>query len=248
MNKKTSLKIDIINFDFEGLEQEAIVAYPEKTPAPGVIFIHGHQGNAYNSLLAGRKLLEQGYAVFLPSMLGYGYSEGKPDYCGPKTIGAIYEGAKIFFEDPKVDKSKIAIYGVSRGAMTASQIITQNKFHFAAAVLEAGAYDFETFYTDPKTPEEIKYKLYKETGATNEELKNRSAIRSAENIDCPVLLLHGSVDDRVSVEQAKTFAQELEKYNKKYQLTIIEGAGHRLARKNRYEYVFSFLKDYLSFI
>ena len=167
MMQTIKLELEIKTYDFDGLKQEAIVAYPSKIPAPGVIFIHGHMGNAYNSLLAGRKLLDQGYAVFLPSMLSYGYSQGKPDYCGPKTIEALYKGIEIFFHDPNVDHDRIAIYGVSRGAMTVAQIITHNKYKFAASILEVGAYDFEKFYNSslrflsyrPRSEKEVRNKL-----------------------------------------------------------------------------------------
>lgn len=247
MMQTIKLELEIKTYDFDGLKQEAIVAYPSKIPAPGVIFIHGHMGNAYNSLLAGRKLLDQGYAVFLPSMLSYGYSQGKPDYCGPKTIEALYKGIEIFFHDPNVDHDRIAIYGVSRGAMTVAQIITHNKYKFAASILEVGAYDFEKFYNDPKTPQEVKDKIKEETnGASNEELQERSSIHNMKNIDAPVLILHGDKDERVPVTQAQLLSEVLKQFHKPHELVILENAGHRLARKGRYEHVFLFLKKHLT--
>lgn len=246
MEKKTLLELEIHGFDFEGLEQEAIGLFPKQTPAPGVIFIHGHIGNAYSSVSLGKRLIDRGYAAFLPSMMGYGNSAGTPDYCGPKTIEALYKGFEIFINDPRVDKKRVAIYGVSRGAMTAAQIITQNAFQFAAAVLEVGAYDFEKFYNDPHTPQGIKDTIVREISEPlHDGLHLRSAIRKAEQINCPVFILHGAQDERVNVEQAKFLDAELTRLNKQHELVIIENAKHDLRKFKRYSYIFPFLEKNL---
>ena len=45
-------------------------------------------------------------------------------------------------------------------------------------------------------------------------------------VNVPVLLIHGSVDHRVLLRQAKMYLKELEKYNKPHQYLELEGAGH----------------------
>jgi dipeptidyl aminopeptidase/acylaminoacyl peptidase len=45
-------------------------------------------------------------------------------------------------------------------------------------------------------------------------------------VNVPILLIHGSVDHRVLLRQAKMYLKELKKHNKPYKYVELEGAGH----------------------
>ncbi len=63
-----------------------------------------------------------------------------------------------------------------------------------------------------------------------EAYKNRSAICWADEIDTPLLLLHGDADERVDVCHSVKMAEKLKEYNKEHELVIYAGGNHALLR------------------
>ena len=58
--------------------------------------------------------------------------------------------------------------------------------------------------------------------------ERRSAIRWAERIDVPLLILHGGRDESVSPTHALALATRLQALGKPYELVIRSGANHVL--------------------
>jgi dipeptidyl aminopeptidase/acylaminoacyl peptidase len=67
-----------------------------------------------------------------------------------------------------------------------------------------------------------------EVGVSKKEWTKRSVINYIENIECPILIIHGQKDERASVEQARIFADALSKKQKNFELFIVPGADHGL--------------------
>jgi pimeloyl-ACP methyl ester carboxylesterase len=59
-------------------------------------------------------------------------------------------------------------------------------------------------------------------------LQDRSAVRWADKLDVPVLLMHGTADWRVYAVEALHLAQELQRANKTYQLMMFANDSHGL--------------------
>ena len=79
-----------------------------------------------------------------------------------------------------------------------------------------------------------------------EEYEARSATYWADKINVPLLIQHGEADDRVSLEQAKKLAQELDKYGKVSKLITYPGGDHGLsAHKGGRPEIFKWLNKYL---
>ncbi|MFK8054111.1 MAG: alpha/beta hydrolase family protein [Woeseiaceae bacterium] len=69
-------------------------------------------------------------------------------------------------------------------------------------------------------------------------LTENSPARRAEDIQVPVLLMHGDKDTVVDVSQSKLMAKRLRKYDKDHQLIILEGGSHHLSLyRNRLRYL-----------
>lgn len=244
--KKKDLHIQSVTYDFDGLKQEMVFVLPEKSPAPGIIFIHGHRGNSYAALIVGKAYQEMGYAVCLPTMMGYGNSQGKQDYCGPQTIAAVKKGIEIYLQQDFVDKDKVGIHGVSRGAVTASLLTADPELSLKAAVFEAGAYDLEYLYKNQTIPESTRKNIERETGgSSSEELHKRSSIYSADKIRCPVMLLHGEKDDTFPVEQATMMDKKLTESKVPHILALMPEKEHFLGKQGRETHAFPFLNGYL---
>lgn len=133
------------------------------------------------------------------------------------------------------DTKNIFMEGSSSGGEMTYMVCKEDN-RIRAAVSGAGVSDLVQVYNEREDRMKDVYKLY--IGGSPEELpeeyKIRSAINWADKIKVPLLLKHGTEDDRVSVNQSKKLAEELEKYGKEYKLVIYEGAGHELKGTNNF--------------
>lgn len=227
---------------------EGVFIRPEgKGTFPGVVVVHGHGGFGLWgwALRMGFHLHRIGFAVFLPSQTGHGFSEGDPDLAGPRTIDGIVDGVKIFLQEEYVDKNKLGIWGVSSGATVSSLLLVKHPDLFKTGVLEAGVYDLKKDFERPDILPEIKEQIIKECGATKEALIERSSLSIMENLSAPVLVLHGNQDDRASVEQAILLDKRLNELGKEHKTVILKSSGHHITKETISKYTFPFLKIYL---
>ena len=181
-------------------------------PWPAVLFIHGHQlvrdgGEAYVKTGALGLMARRGYVAAAVSQPGYGNSDGPADFCGPFTKDAVLTAIAFLRKQPSVSPNKTALYGYSRGAIVASMVATQDQ-ELAAVILGGGAYDFFKWYPTPLAGIDANIKF--ESGLSDEAFKARSALYHAEKIQSPILLLHGTNDERVPLQQARAFAAKLQ--------------------------------------
>ena len=242
--KFTKEKIDISRIVYKsgGKKLEGLIFKPKgEGRFPGVIFIHGHKSDCWNSSMFGYRLAKNGFSAFLPSQLGYGLSDGKPDFCGPKTVQGVIEGIKIFLGEKFVDKDRIGIWGISRGAIVSSLIAVKKPEIFKLAVFQSGAYEMKSNYKTTKI-KGIKTVFKKEAGTSTKAFKERSSIYDMDKINFPVLILHGENDNRISVKQAKMLDDKLIGFKKKHK-TIIFPLDHYLTKTSINKYTLPFLNN-----
>jgi len=172
------------------------------------------------------------------SQPGYGNSDGPPDFCGPRTQGAVVRALALLRSKPFVNPDKVVIYGYSRGAIVAAMVATSDP-RLAGVVLGAGAYDFATWYPTPLRG--IDTNIQQEAGTTAEAFRSRSALYHVEKITAPVLILHGGKDDRVPLQQAERFAQALQGRGARVKIVVFPAAGHAIPVEGQYREVLPFL-------
>lgn len=242
---KEELNISRVTYESDGVELEGLIFKPNQSGKfPGIIFIHGHMSSCWDSSLTGYFLSKSGFAVFLPSQMGYGLSGGKSDYVGPKTVEGIIDGIKMFLDEPFVDRNKIGIWGISRGATAAALIATKEASIFKVAIFQSGAYEMKKNY-DSTRIEGMRENIEKEAGTTNTAFRERSPLYDMEKINFPTLILHGEKDENISVEQAHLLDQELNRLGKTHKTVIIPEAPHFISRQTRRQFVFPFLEKEL---
>jgi len=210
-------------------KMEALLFKPSGDgPYSALVMIHGHSTDCFLFKESGKGYAKANYVVFAPSMLGYGRSKGYSDFGGPKTLTGLLDGIEYLKSLPYVNSSKIGIYGFSRGAHAASLLTTQTK-DLKCAVLVGGIYDFRVHYdwASAHLPG-VKKIIEDEVGVSKKEWTKRSVINYIENIECPILIIHGQKDERASVEQARILADALSKKQKNFELFIVPGADHGL--------------------
>ena len=64
-------------------------------------------------------------------------------------------------------------------------------------------------------------------------VERRSAVRWAERIRAPLLILHGGQDGSVSPKHAIALAARLEELKREYELHVIAGGRHTLGERSR---------------
>lgn len=137
---------------------ELFVAKPAgNDPWPVILFVHGHQSRprpggrvftrldrqpALATVEEGRptRMRDRDYIAAALSLPGYGATSGPPDFCGPRSQAAVRGALDHLLALPDVDRNKVAVYGVSRGAATAAMVATGDS-RITALILVAGCYD-----------------------------------------------------------------------------------------------------------
>ena len=195
---------------------------------PGVVMIPGFGGTARDLVPLGVRMANSGFAAISVSQLGFGTSDGPPDFVGPKTINAIVTGYRKLQKEAYVDPKRMGIYGYSRGGMAASLLAVELD-DLKAAVLGAGIYDLRKFYDDTPLPGARK-NVIAETGLNPEAIRVRSSILQMEKLKCPVLIMHGGKDERVPVNQAYMLRDRLTKLNKDFEFKIFPESGHSIGQ------------------
>ena len=201
-------------------------------PWPAILFVHGHQiderpgARVFADVGRLTRLVDRGFVAAAVSMPGYGKTPGPPDYCGPRTQAAIEAALDHLADHPAVDRDRIALYGVSRGAIASAMVATRHA-QFKALVLVAGMYDLAESYPtgDPGLDQNIE----RETGATPDAFAARSALLHAEKIRAATLILHGENDVQgKSVDQARRLAAALRARGVDVREEIFPSVGHRI--------------------
>jgi len=227
-------------------------------PWPVILFVHGYQweqrpgGRAFDKIIGERpeiatidegrlqKMAARGYFAASVSQPGFGASTGPSDFCGPKTQEAVMAAFDHLLNLPDTDKTRVALYGVSRGAATSSMVATKDP-RITALILMAGVYDLEESY--PTGDKDLDDNIRNETGATPEAFAERAALRYADRIKASTLILHGSKDTRGDVlSQAERLAAKLEKAGTPVRLRIYENRPHKIPLPEQWEEITPFLK------
>lgn len=131
-----------------------------------------------------------------------------------------------------------------------SYLLLKNKLDFNATVIIAGVSDLNL---NIKNRNDMEFGVFSQLIPNYQnqkitELSKRSAINWANELNSPVLLIHGSADWRVSVEHSRIMAKKLKKFNKPHKLVIYQDGEHELKkhRKALYEEVHKWLSVYSS--
>ncbi|MEE8304639.1 MAG: alpha/beta fold hydrolase, partial [Candidatus Tectomicrobia bacterium] len=222
---------------------------PEGSGAwPVVLFVHGHQigqrhgGEVYVHGGRLRRMVYRGYVAAAVSQPGYGNSDGPPDFCGPFTQDAVLRAIQFLRDKPFVHPNKVALYGVSRGAIVSAMVAAQDP-RLAAVILVAGMYDLDKGY--PTGLHGLDTNIAREAGISRQAFNVRSAVYHAEKIRAPVLLLHGASDDRFAPTQVEAFARQLMAHGVPVRIKIVSGAGHGIPIATQYKEIYPFLLEHL---
>ena len=218
-------------------------------PWPMIVLIHAHQqknrdgGKVYVRYGSLGRWAKKGYVTVSVSQPGYGKSDGPPDFCGPFTQNAVRTVIDLMQQKAFVDPERIALYGVSRGAIVAGMIAARYPNLTRALILHSGAYDLAQAY--PTGRKGLDKNIKKEAGTSEEAFKARSLLFHVDDIKAAVLILHGGKDDIFPVGQAERLAEKLTAKGLPVQLEIFRNYGHKLPPKKWAPHFSKFITQYL---
>ena len=179
-------------------------------------------GNGWHQLLA-----QKGYIVWIcdnRSASGKGAESTWAAYrnLGELELRDIEDGVSYLKSQPYVDGARIGINGWSYGGYMTAYALTHST-SFKIGVCGAPVTDwhlYDTIYTE----------RYMATPQNNGEGYDKSSvIKAAKNLSGKLLLIHGTIDDNVHMQNSIQFIYELEKAGKQFELMLYPKSRHGVA-------------------
>ena len=219
-----------VTFFSQGQAVAANLSLPSES-APCVIMSHGLEGNKGSTkwqLLATR-LCEAGIASLRFNYRGCGQgterSQGKFE---ETTLGGRiqdFKAALDFVQGTEVDSSRLGVIGSSLGGVVAIavwderikvMVLMATPHQFPAPTKNQLRHTQDTEYFDLPSGRRIRTRFLKE-------LWHQDIGHDVGRVKCPLLIIHGSADKDVPVENARRL---YEKANEPKRLEVIPGGSH----------------------
>ncbi len=243
------------SFKFEARDMTPVQGYitlpksQSNAPKPAVILVHGgpHLRDEWGYDPEVQLLALSGYAVVQVNYRGSKGFGWKFESSGFKQWGQnmqydIIDGVNHLAEKGYIDKSRLCIMGASFGGYSALQSSILAPELFKCAIASSGVYDLELLVNDNEY-KEAQYLVHRVGSKKVQNL--HSPVNVIEKLQAPLLLAHGTKDERTPFEQAEVLIRQLDKHNKPYEWIEYENEGHGLFNNdnqyNFYENVLSFL-------
>jgi dipeptidyl aminopeptidase/acylaminoacyl peptidase len=217
----------------DGVDIPAYLTVPHgEPPFPLVVLPHGGP-------FVAETILFDEWAQLLAN---YGYLVLQPQYRGSQNYGMKFyqsafidggqggykmqddkdDGALYLVEQGLAERDRLALFGWSYGGYAALVAAARDPQIYQCVVAGAAV-------SDPLM--QVNYYRYQMRGAQRDEQLHMwddsvSPIKVADKVNVPLLLVHGSVDQRVPPDHVKKYRRELEKFNKDYRYVELKGADH----------------------
>lgn len=246
----------------DGLELDTFLTLPMGRavgdggiPLPLVLLPHGGPQVADNAEFDTwtEFLASRGYAVLQVNFRGtdgYGYNFRA---AGLKRWGLemqddLADGVAWAVSQGVAESARVCIVGASYGGYAALMGVVKTPGLYRCAVSFAGVSDLPDLilhWGNYIGGDEWGEKQIGRIWGDRERLRATSPARQAERIRVPVLLVHGTVDRAVPIEQSETMVKALKRAGKTYRYIEQEGGDHYLSR---YEHRLEFFKAMESFL
>lgn len=235
-NVKAPIEVSYRSFD--GLYIQGFLYLPpdmqEGARYPAVVQVHGGGTNSYvrTQNLLEHYLASKGYVVMAINYRGgSGFGRefqdiGVNDWVGGQAHDAAM--AADFMRSLPYVTGKVGIYGYSYGGIMSLGTIVRHPEKFDAAVPMGGIYDFG----DALTNADRLGKIFAQTGhggppEQRKEVYDRSnTLLRIENIQTPLLIMHGEEDVRAPFRQYEMAVDLLKKHGKSFESKSYPGEPH----------------------
>jgi len=241
----------------DSLEIPAYLTIPKNKPEglmPAVIMPHGgpwaRDNLTYDSWA--QFLANRGYVVLQPNFRG---STGYGDRYESLGYGAwgramqddLTDGTRWLIDQGFVDPERICMVGGSYGGYASLMGIIKEPALYKCAAAWAAPTDIKRLLKDWGDYDSDNWDYRRVAGQlSKKEITRISPIKRIEDINAPVLLVHGTEDHRVDVEYSKSLSKKLKKAKKKYKYVEFEEESHFLEEEANRETWFRELEAFLA--
>ncbi len=214
-----------------GSKLHGILAVPDAKHFPLVIICHGYASSARSKTRVelSRQLLQRGIASFGFDFTGCGESEGE---LAQLTLSQGIEDLTAAYSHVKKTGTKIGMLGSSFSGSVAVLFAAGNAVD--AIALKSPVSDYGSLPNARLDTEMRQRQFYGDASKYD-------IYSSAEKIKEPTLIVHGSSDDIVPVEQSKNLFSHLRCEKK---LEIIEGADHRYSDDEHFSRMMAYVSEW----
>ncbi len=235
--------VEYVTFEArDGMKIPAYITIPHgEPPFPLVVMPHGgpfaRDQSGYDEWA--QMLANNGYLVIQPQFrgsTGFGIALEKAAYEdggqeGHKMQDDKDDAAKYLVERKLADPDRMAMYGWSYGGYSALVAASRTPQLYQCVIAGAAVADLTM---------QINYYRHRFFGAVRDRLirLNETGVNPIDEVakvNVPMLIVHGSVDQRVPVDHAKKYVKELDDHEKDYQYVELELADH-FSNTLRYEH------------
>ncbi|MCA1010571.1 alpha/beta hydrolase family protein [Halobacillus halophilus] len=222
-----------ITYRSDGLEVKGVMVRPKEIEKDLPLLIFNRYGNqeygkidekilaTYLSLWANK-----GYVVLASQYRGNDGGEGKEEF-GGADVNDVLNLVQAAEELPNVDVENKVMLGLSRGGMMTYLAIKDGVDMKAAAVV-GGITDLFNFYEERVVVRGMLDELVGDPEENREAFEKRSAVYWPDQLDVPLLIMHGEDDWKVPVEQARELSSKLSRENADYEYVEYEDGQHSL--------------------
>jgi pimeloyl-ACP methyl ester carboxylesterase len=251
---------------FDGLRISARLYMPAeelryKGKRPVIYYIHGGpQGQerpdfSWFSMPIIQYLTLNGFAVFVPNVrgsTGYGLSFSKRverDWGGKDMLDHIHS-LGVLAKDERLDLSRAGVTGRSYGGYMTLTLASRYPDKWAAAVDMFGPYDLITnMQRMPVTWRPFFASMVGDPETESDFLRERSPSTYIDNLKCPLLVLQGAHDPRVTEADSRDLVEHLRSIGKEVDFIVFENEGHDVTHmENRiraYNAITDFFREHL---
>lgn len=228
---------DVRTFSFRycstgGCEVEGLAAFPPEgnTARPGLVFNRGGNREFVPCTIDNIvPYAAAGYVVLASQYRGGCGGTGKDEY-GGADVDDVIKLVDMLCTMDGVCRGGVYMAGRSRGGMMTYLALARDSRIRAAGIM-AGLADCVSMYTTRE--QSMKDVFHELVGGGPDDLPEafaaRSAVRWAGRIKAPVVLCHGTADERVVFSQAIEMERALYAAGVEHRFVVYEGATHSLA-------------------
>lgn len=230
--------------DFDATKKYPVFMYQYSGPGSQQVANQANSGNDYWFMM----LTQQGYIVACVDGRGTGFKGADFKKVTQLELGKYevedqIDAAKVIGNYPYVDKARIGIFGWSFGGFMASNCLFKGNDTFKMAIAVAPVTNwrfYDSIYTE----------RYMQTPQENASgYDNNSPINHVEKLKGKFLLIHGSGDDNVHVQNSMQMMEALIQANKQFDSQIYPDKNHGIyggmTRIQLYNKMTNFIKDNL---